>query len=1733
MTHLHSVRLASIVAVLAFAGGLSAPVAAQTTPAVSDLPLFVRSPVPPLNMLVMGKDHKIYYEAYNDASDLNGDGILDVGYRGWETEVVNGETRFKIDYYGYFNSYACYTWQTDKFVPVSATANKQCSGAWSGDFLNYLTTSRMDALRRVLYGGWRQTDSTTQTVLQGAFFPQDAHSWGKEYQSVDRDGYNISSYAPLPLPNAGKYHLFAVTTVTNNSAPLFRVMQDSDYRVWNWLSIEGPVAGNSCFNAGNTRVSCTGGAVTQPYPGHPSNRTEFDDRETTYAIAANLYGSGGTTSIDCASNCNPHGADDEYLTIIQGQISIRNGRGGTYQFRVDGDDAIDFSLSTTAGALVAQAGCYGSRGFGACGGAETSAAVTLSGNTTYNFEFRQEEGSGGDGYRLQWHKTGIFNPFDWRVITGNQSDAAGNGNLANTTLTTYDLTPTTVGTVRNDYLVRVVTCLASSADVRESTCKAYPNGGTTLYKPTGILHDYGETQKMYFGLITGSQANNLEGGILRRNMVNFADEIDADTGQFRTDVDGIARSIDRLRMIGGGYNGSVTDNLNGDTNWNWANAANGVGGNCASQGDRVLNNGECRMWGNPVAEMLYESLRYFAGAEAATPRFATGGSTQGQSEDTALALPAPTWKDPYKATAAGGLGHQACAKPFQTVISDINPSYDGDLPGSGFTDANTGTGVTPASIGTFDARAQGDAIWGQEPELGGSRNVFIGEVAGTPTDGAPTAKAASSLGNIRGLAPEEPTKGGTYYSASVARFGYLNDINAAAGAQNLATYSIALASPLPRIEFPVNGRTITLLPFAKTVSGTFGSGTRKPTNTIVDFYVEQIGNLPGQPTDDFNGGFPYAVFRINYEDVEQGNDHDMDAIVKYEILANANNTVTVNLTSEYAAGSADQNIGYIISGTDHDGIYLEVRDRDGPGTPYVLNTPPGTWAGDCAGGVGSPPCNQALGLTASRIFSPTTSDDAVRLKDPLWYAAKYGGFNDLNEDGVPQIPEFDEDRNGTPDNYFLVTNPLTLRQQMQKAFDSISDHGNPDGSVGQSSARIGAGSFTVSTSFNISRAGKDWAGNVTAFEVNDDGTEGAELWNAQDELPPESAGVSAADRNIVVVTKPGVKADPPTGRIAADFEEDNLGATPGDQYAALGMSILTATSKYGSAVTPADVVDFLRGDDSLQANQGGRFRERSTALGDIVNSTALVSSPRDDYGYRNFDGVTDDSYQNYLADKEEDGIPIVYAGANDGMLHAFSGRDADGGEELFAFIPHGVLNKMGRLADPDYLHTYFVDGRITVADAKIGGSWQTLLAGTTGAGGKSVFALNVTGIDSRADFGASNVLWELNGSTNGDIGYTFGKPLILPLENGDWAVLFGNGYDNATDEPSLYIVDAATGVLIEKLTATDGNPDTANGRINGLGQIAGLDLNRNGRIDTVYGGDLLGNVWRFDLSGDDESDWSVSFDGESLFTAKDANGDPQPITGGFRIVAGPLGGVSVFFGTGRYFAVGDNDPGTEPQVQSLYGVWDNTSIDPDGDPTGGTPVTAARGTALVEQTVSDAISDTAEVRNVSQNAVNYYGSGGKRGWFMDLRVVDTAAAGEMFIGNPRVQSGKVDFVSFEPTMDGCTPGGARWLYTLDVLSGAGALSQLSVSPSQTPACSGACGSISLGDGPPIIEGAYFALQGVNVGGVDCVVGSTPDCVDPSGGFGDVYEECRLARRFGDITLTSPRPCGRQSWRQIR
>ncbi|MFA5590009.1 MAG: PilC/PilY family type IV pilus protein [Lysobacteraceae bacterium] len=1591
-TQKYSVTLVGM-AGLVFLAGISSPSTALAELPVAQVPLYISAEqdAPPLNMLVMGRDHKLYYEAYNDASDLNGDGVLDVGYKGHLPLDEGG-----IDYFGYFDSHRCYSYNVSerKFSPGAAAPSKTCSNAWSGDFLNYLTTSRMDALRKVLYGGHRVVDTATTTTLERAYVPQDAHSWGKEYTSNSVDGYNISDYAPLTAPVAGTRHLFANTTLRNNEAagPLLRVLNDSRFRIWEWVARENPVAGSNCGSGG----SCETSGSQMAHPGHPVSRQAFtQDIEMVYAIPEYKYGNDytGVTTINCSSNCNYRGNDDNFLTIITGSFTLRDNSNasGNYQFRIKGDDVHDFELRTNSldGDVLVQIGNYGNNAWSQTA---TSNAVALQRDTTYWYKFRQEDATGGDGYLLELQKISGNNQFGWTVFdsSSNHKNNFSSNSSSGPVFRFYNLTPSANRSSITDYRVQVDVCVDGALD---SNCKRYPSGN---YKPTGILHDYGETDQMMFGLLTGTYAKNTQGGVIRKNMSSFSNEINSADGTF-TNVVGMVRTIDRFKTI----------------------EFNAYEYTCGWIANRPINDGECSMWGNPISEMMWEALRYFSGAASARSEFDIPTNAK---DATTLSLPRPDWISPYTSSEEGGSGYLRCATPVLTVISDINPSYDGNVPGSNF--ASVSAAGDPSPMASLNVSSEVDQIWASEG--GGTKQVFIGEAGGV-ADSNPTVKSVSNFSTVRGLAPEEPSKEGTYYSAGVARFGANNAIG---GDKRAMTYAVALASPLPTLTFPVNGKVITVVPFAKSPYGRYGGNVNpgdafQPTNQIVDFFVETVANTdPGgaDADDEVNDGRPYAEFRINYEDVEQGADHDMDAIVRYTFRVTESGELQISLRSEYASGSIVQYIGYIISGTEKDGIYLEVSDCDTNssygntsfcsgghgGVAYSLNTPPGRDPGYCAiaSNLSSDRCF-SLPYETSRTFVPGTSSGAELLKDPLWYAAKYGRSAEF---------DWDEDGDGTPDNYFLVTNAGTLKEQLDKAFAQIIADTRSSGGTAASGSRHNEGFLAYVPEYDT----RDWTGDIKAYRVNR--RTGAlvqpALWSVANKLQ------GATERDIYFVKK---SSSTDTGSLV-DFTASNLGSDADQQAAVLGFSSAAESGDID------EVVDFLRGDQSLEvaADGSGRFRARGSVLGDILGSQPTILStgsygysllPLDEGGGFNADGtLADDGYVKFVEWKK-DRTPVAFVGANDGMLHAIDASDgASGGEELFAIIPNSVLINLNLLTDPNYAanHRYFVDGSPEQGDAYLDSKWRTVVLAPMGAGGRSILAIDAT--DPATD--GVELMWEFE---HPDLGLTIGRPRIARW-NGEWVAIFGNGYnavgsdDTSRHQASLFIVDLATGVLKQRIQL--GNQGTE-AVPNGLATTFPVDLDRDADVDLVYAGDYYGNLWRISLKaygGGDALEAVRLYQGE----LSEAGLPEHPITGGVNATYHPARGQMVLFGTGKYFLDGDNAAASDSDPEnSFFGIWD--------DPL------AASGTYPLDKADLQEQSFVSEdgARVVSGEPVNWNGAGGQPkqfGWYINL-----PDPGERFVGIPEVSLGRVIFTSFIAEGDECAPGGYNWLNVLSTTSGMGVI----------------------------------------------------------------------------------------------
>jgi type IV pilus assembly protein PilY1 len=1589
--------------------------------AVAQFPLFLTAGVPPVVMLTMGRDHKLYYEAYNDASDLNNDGELDFHYK-----------PSTIDYFGYFDSYKCYSYASGKFSPVSVTANKQCSGNWSGDFLNYITTSRIDALRKVLYGGYRSTDSTTETILKRSFIPQDAHSWGKEYNSVAIDGYDISNYTPLALPTTGTRHLFANVSLSDSGQPLMRVLNDSVHRIWEWVSIERPVAGTQCNNSSGSRVNCattSTSATTVPSTllknlvrttydktgyGNPSNHSEFETLVTTYGIPAKEFGNGAMTTIK--GNDNPYGSNDNYLTVVTGQINVPTS--GTYEFAVDGDDAVEVIIDGTV-----VAGWYG--GHGDCNCSTHSGTISLTANTDYSIEFRHEESTGGDSFELL-----LKTPSSTMV----------------------------------DYEVNVEACVTG---LLEANCKGYSDGTTTTYKPTGILQRYGEDDLMAFGLLSGSFQKNTSGGVLRKNIASFKDEVDLNTGIF-TNVTGIVDTIDKLRI----------------TRFNYSDHAYTSG--WITNGP--ITEGQAQDWGNPVAEMMYEGLRYFAGKATPTSDFAT--STGGT-----LNLPIPSWQDPYRTTSGG---YASCAKPIQMVISDVNTSYDSDqLPGSYFS-SFTGD-LTGMNVSTL-----ADTIWAGESE---ASNIFIGQ-SGTVVDGSPSPKTVTSFSNIRGLAPEEPTKLGSYYAGSIGLYGQKTDMNSVTGEQNVDTLSVALASPLPRIEIPVAGKLVTLVPFAKSVNR--GTATFQPTNQIVDFYVENIVNTGAGNTDNtINSGRPYGKFRINYEDVEQAADHDMDAIVEYEFLVNASNQIIVTLNSTYAAGGIIQHMGYVISGTTADGTYLEVRDVDtnaGSDPDYILDTPPG----QLPGGVWND--GSALPLTATRTFNVGSTTSASFIKhDPLWYAAKWS-MADADNNGTLDPSEWDSDSDGNPDGYFLVTNAGTLDAQLSKAFEEIVSRTSSSAAVATNSTRLDTNTKVYQARFNSS----EWIGQLLAFNLNSsDGSVGSQAWDAATKIPSEGS------RKIYSYNPAA------TGSKGIIFEYANL--DPTTQQVVINKDTSGVTDTLG-----ADRIDYIRGDQSKELSNGGAFRDRSSLMGDIINSDPWFVGRTEDFGYSSLSGTEGSSYASFRNSKLSR-TPALYFGANDGMLH---GINADTGVELFTYVPDTLLSKLNLLPSPLYgctgqsgclSHSYFVDGAPKAGDAYINTSgsnaWHSILLGTTGAGGKGLFALDVT---TPSTFSASDILWEISTTQSpvasdlsdfqSDLGYTIPQPSVVKMQNGKWVAIVANGYESTSKTAVLFIIDLETGEIIKKISTGVGSGVAPNG----LSSPIPVDEDSDRIVDSIYAGDLQGNLWKFDVSASNPNSWGVAFKSGStplpLYVAKDSNDVVQPITAKPQVGFHPDGGLMVYFGTGKFFEDGDQDVTGTLQTQTFYGIRDQGAVVSSRSD-------LQQQTILHEETISTLSLD---VRVTSDTTVTYPT---QKGWYMDLVSPVNGAEGERVVSTPVIRSGRIIFATMIPESDPCGWGGSSWLMELDAVNGNRlATSPFDINEDGTFDINDLLASYDTNHDGVIDAQDQVEISGVRKHGVGII--KTPGIVST----GNDTEVKYVSGSSGSLEIfkeSAGDPFGRQSWRQLR
>lgn len=601
--------------------------------------------------------------------------------------------------------------------------------------------------------------------------------------------------------------------------------------------------------------------------------------------------------------------------------------------------------------------------------------------------------------------------------------------------------------------------------------------------------------------------------------------------------------------------------------------------------------------------------------------------------------------------------------------------------------------------------------------------------------------------------------------------------------------------------------------------------------------------------------------------------------------------------------------------------------------------------------------NFTVGLGVKGTLDPLTDLPALTAGTKTW------PFADASTT-KPNVDDLWHAAVNSRGRYFSAKDPVELSIAIRTALAGATGGSGSTAGVATASTVLSNGNRKYVPSFTAG----SWDGDVSGFPLDAVGQVTASVWQAAQRMPAWTA------RNIVTW-------DSSVG-YGIPFAWASMST---DSQTALGAVAATYTTQF---------IDFLKGDHSKEG-VGNPFRTRHNAaglpfiLGDIVNSNPVLIQG-------NFDGLYSDAawggaaaYTAFKATKAAR-TAVLFAGANDGMLHAF--KDTKGltpastltdGEEIFAYVPRSVYPNLQKLADKNYgttaalVHQYFVDGPLHEADAYVkapaaaSASWRNYLFGSLGAGGRAVFALDVT--DSGA-MGPSTVRWEISSADDADLGYVFSPIKVGVLPNGRWVAIFGNGYSSTTGNATLFIVDiedasstnavVRAGAIAKLVLDSTGN--------NGLGGVTVIPDIVTGRTSNIYVGDLKGKFWKLNYDSAAPSKFVV--DGSAaLFTATDSGGTAQPITSSPVVYKHSLGGRMVVFGTGKLFSTTD---ATDTSTQSVYAVWDKT---PDSITH---PLTRSN---LVSRTL------TVFAGTGGASGTNFISSTGaamdpttQRGWYMDL-----------------------------------------------------------------------------------------------------------------------------------------------------
>lgn len=1109
-----------------------------------------------------------------------------------------------------------------------------------------------------------------------------------------------------------------------------------------------------------------------------------------------------------------------------------------------------------------------------------------------------------------------------------------------------------------DYAVRVSVCVATLInETNEEGCKRYDS---SYSKPIGLLQEYGEKDAIQFGLMTGSYGKNKSGGVLRKNIGTMTDEIDLTTGQFINPY-----KDDKNQSLG--RKDSIIRTLNALTiyGYDYSNGQYNSTDSCA-WGESFFSDDKCTNWGNPQSEIYLESLRYLAGEDA------TGDFNADDSRKIS-GLVTASWVKPVTPA-------NYCAPLNVLQFNASTSSYDIDqLDGA-------------AQVDIADLSALTNAV-GTAEKISGT--YFVG-ISGSAGDQLCTPKSITALATVNGTCPDAPRLSGGYQIAGLAYSARKNgfkinglptytDSKAKYNSPKVHTYGVALAPAVPKVEIPVPGnaagKKITILPACR------NTHTNTPTNcAIVDFKII---------SQNHTGNSYTGSLYVNWEDSEQGGDYDQDmwGLIKYTVT---DTNVTVETKVMAQATDHSLGFGYVIGGTvdtagnSTDGFKVQSGINNFVYGDYCKNetgkkcTCHNNWQGSCSDG-------EAVWRSQSFGINSADTSNVKLLERPLYYAAKWGGYTNDNAT-AEQIAAIT-----TPPTYFYVTDPRELAKSMRDAFNSIAESVGSSSGVATNSTSLNGSSFLYQAIFNSD----NWRGALNAFRFDSNGRL-VKVLDAKLNLVP------AVSTDKVQPTVTGRRIYTLKGTETINFDWNLLTAEQQDYFRVKG-------DTPGDDTNPEKRFNWLRGDATNEVTDSAagvdRLRSRGTGTtrniyGDIVNSTPVYVGDTNFRYHRLTKGGS--TYAAYLATKKTRTAKVV-VGANDGMVHVFNATTL---EELYAYVPNLVFPKLRNLTAQNYgrgtnAHQYLVDGPLTVSDVYDGTNWRTIVVGSLGGGGRGVFGLDVT------DDSHPKILFEISDKDFPELGYVLGKPIVMPMKNGNWAAIFGNGDSSgrlADSKKNIAAVDAQSQLFVVDIFSP--KTDTvilATGAGRGLSAPAVLP-DMNGVAKFVYAGDLNGQLWKFDVSSSSAADWQKAY---LVFHAKTGDGTPkeQPITAAptLGVNSAKEGRIAVYFGTGKYFEDNDHKIASTNPYHSFYAITDMGS-------------TVTRDTLAQKEIESFAAAGGKSSRRIkaSTATVDWMNN---NGWYLNFAQENE----ERVITKALLIADKLVFATIIPSATSCDYGGTSWV----------------------------------------------------------------------------------------------------------